>query len=320
MLMSVNIRSVFSDGWKDVKNNPILFVPNALFSISLIILLFSFIAVSTLIFFEDAVLTYPNNGIVLELLPNLIGEAFIVYLLTFLLVGLVLFLLSIYLQTGLIGMTYDAAKTGKTSLSKMFFYGNKYFLRFLSASFLVLLNLFLPAFILFLLIFAGGLLSSSFSNAADSSFFILFAIGFVFYLVYLFIASVYLYFVLHAIIIDDLSAIEGILKSISLFKQNKKDVFIFFLIMFAVFIMSLILTSAFNSLSSIPISNVTFNPGSFLWSVFKSVFLSTFVTVWATRMYLALTRNGCCYGCLDEENGAGCSDENCEEQNADTDF
>ena len=236
--MSVNIRSVFSDGWKDVKNNPVLFVPNALFSISLIILLFSFIAASTLIFFEDAVLTYPNNGIVLEFPPNSIEEAFIVYSLTFLLVGLVLFLLSIYLQTGLIGMTYDAAKTGKTSLSKMFFYGNKYFLRFLSASFLVLLILFIPAFILFLLIFAGGLLLSSFSNAADSSFIILFAIEVVFYLVYLFIASVYLYFVLHAIIIDDLSAIEGIRKSISLFKQNKKEVFIFFLIMFAVFIMS----------------------------------------------------------------------------------
>ena len=323
--MSVSMNSVFSGGWKNIKENPILFIPNILLFILSTVLLIAIGIVFIIVFPDglDVLVNSYSEFLVNADVDSLISSwsEFIVFF--FLAGSIYLFiyvLLTIYVQAGLIGMSQDVAKTGETKFSKMFFYGNKYFFRSFFASILVALIILIPVCLLYLILIVGLIFVISLSSSLAALFIILlFFLMLLFLLVmiaYLIIASLYLYFVLYAVVIDNLSVIASIRKSISLFKENKGDVIIFFLVIMAISIGVGMISSVFSYLGIIPVIGVIFYILYLLITIITSTLLSAMITVWETRMYLELTGNGC----LDGENEAGWSNETYEEQNTDTDF
>ena len=305
--MSISMNSIFSSGWEDIKKNPILFVPNILLFIFSTILLFA-IGIVFFIFFSDSLDVLINSSSEFlvnsdfDLLMNSWSDFFWAFLPVGIIYVFIYILLTAYVQAGLIGMSYDVAKTGDTQFSRMFFYGNKYLFRSLFASILVSLIILLPLFLFALLFGIGFLLPSDVFLLLFIFLAVLMFPFFLFYLIYLIIFSLYLYFVLYAVVIDDLSAIAGIRKSIALFKANIGDVIIFWLIIMAISIAVGMIASLFSYLGIIPVIGFIFSILYFLLQIFISIFLTAIVTVWGTRMYLELTeKTDGCNDCINSD-------------------
>ena len=301
--MSISMNSVFSSGWKDIKKNPVLFVPTVLLFIFSMILL---LAIGIVFFsvFPDGLNVLINSyseflvNEDFDLLMNSLSDFIWFFFLAIAIYVFFSVLLTVYVQAGLIGMSHDVSKTGETQLSKMFFYGNKYLFRSLFASILVSLIVLLP-FFLFALLIIGGLiflvlLSSGSALLYLLLLFVLILLLFFFmiiYLIYVIIVSLYLYFVLYAVVIDNLSVIGSIRKSIALFKANIVDVIIFCLIIMVISITVGVIASLLSSLSAIPVVGIIFSLLYLSLTILESFFLSVVIVVWGTRMYLALTEN-----------------------------
>ena len=288
--MSISMNSVFSGGWENIKKNPILFVPNALSYLITLVITFAiqwfFIRQFSIDF--ESFLTDPYE---LEaFLMNLTPEVIFPFILIVLLLLLFSSLLSYYLQAGLIGMSYDAAKTGKTKISSLFSYGNKYFIRIFFASILLMFLLFLPLVVIYSILIVSIVFLGT-SMGLGIVLLLLTLLLFLLYLPYLIVVIIYTYFILYAIVIDDTPVIESFRKSKALFKKNKSDVIVFIVIIIAVSIISSIILAIFSLLTSIPIVVLVLQ---YLIEIFINVVLATFIVVWGTQMYLALTGNGYC--------------------------
>ena len=294
--MSISMNSVFSGGWKNIKKNPILFVPSILHFIFTSILLFV-IGIVFVIVFPDGLTVLINSysefivNADIDLLMNSWAEFIRFLLLAGAIYVFISVLLKFYFQAGLIGMSNDVSKTGETKLSKMFFYGNKSFLRYLFTSILISLIILIPVFLYALLFGILFLLPSEFAILLFIILIVLMLPFLLIYLIYLIIVSLYLYFVLYAVVIDSLPVIASTRKSIALFKANKSDVIIFFLIIMAISMAVGMISSFFSYLGVIPVIGFIFYLLYFLLSLFISIFLSAVITMWETRMYLMLTNN-----------------------------
>jgi len=288
--MSISMNSVFSGGWENIKENPILFVPNAL--VYLISLAITFVIQWFFIrqFSIDFELLTDYNELE-AFLMNLTPEVIFPFILIVLLLLLFSSLLSYYLQAGLIGMSHDAAKTGKTKVSSLFSYGNKYFIRIFFASILRMFLLFFPLAVIYAILFLSIILLATSLAVVAIILFLLTLLLFLLYFLYLIVVAIYTYFISYAIVIDDTPVIESFRKSKALFNQNKSDVIVFFGILIAIFIVLSIISFVFSLYMTLPVIGLVL---SYILGIFTSVVLDTFVVVWGTQMYLALTGNGYC--------------------------
>ena len=288
--MSVSMNSVFSGGWENIKKNPILFVPNALSYLITIVITFAIQWFFIRQFSIDFELLTDYNELE-AFLMNLTPEVIFPFILIVLLLLLFSSLLSYYLQAGLIGMSYDAAKTGKTKFSSLFSYGNKYFIRIFFASILLMFLLFLPLVIIYALLFISLILLATSLAVVAIILFLLTLLLFLLYFLYLIVVVIYTYFILYAIVIDDTPVIESFRKSKALFKENKSDVIVFIVIIIAIYIVVSIISVVFSLFMTLPVIGLVL---SYIIGIFTSVVLATFVVVWGTQMYLALTENRYC--------------------------
>jgi hypothetical protein len=285
--MSVNFLHVFSAGLKDIWKNPVLFVPNLLSSVLSAALLFLLFAATVLIFFQDFSFDF-SSGFEFDMLPNIIEDSFII-IVTFLIYGVFSWLLSLYIHAGLIGMSKEAAESGKTTFSTLFSCGRKYFFRFVSASVLMGLIFLLPisisALILVLLyVFFLTISSKVLLVLLTFAAFVLFLVLAVSILIF----YIYLHFAFYSIIADNLSAVQGIRKSVSVFNADKLTVLLFLLILFIFSMVFGIVSAALSLLGAIPTIGIIFIALRFLLRLFKNIILGTVTTVWNTRMYSAL--------------------------------
>jgi len=318
--MSVSMNSVFSGGWKNIKNNPILFVPNILSIVFSAVLyaafLIGFIAIAAV--FGVAGYNYFNYDYLFST-AGLENAGFGIVCLIFLTIFAIIVICSLvssYVQAGLIGMSQDAAKTGFTKISSLFSYGNKYFLRVFAISILMAIVIFLPIVLICLIFILSIMFLSGLSVILGILLLGVVLIGFIAMFVYIIAVSIYFYFVSYAAVIDNTPVFASFRKSVRLINENKSDVIVFFLLIFAISIVIGIISSILSMISAITLLGSILY---YLFYIFTGIFVSTFITVWGTRMYLTLTGNECFCGCLGDE-AADCSEnENCGKQNTDMD-
>ena len=289
--MSANFFHVFSAGLKDIWKNPVLFVPNFISSVLSACLLFLLFAAVTLIFFQDAFLDF-SRGIELAMPPKSLEPSFVVYGITFLIYGVISKLLSLYIHAGLIGMSCEAAESGKTKLSTLFSDGRKYFFRFVSAFVLMGLIFLLPISISALILFVLYGLLSLISSKIVLGFLFFAAFVLLFFLsLSVLVFSIYLHFTFYSIVADNLSAVRGIRKSVAVLNANKLPVLLFLLILFIISALLGVVSVALSLLSAVPTIGIIFFILRILMKLLKYIFLETATTGWNSRMYSALTVN-----------------------------
>ena len=271
--MSINMGSLFSDGLEDIKKNPILLIPNILVSIAYVILSFIIAIFIALAVGLIASISSIVGGVAL------IAAVIIIY-------GLIFAGFS-YLQAGLTGMAFEAVKDGTTEFSSFFSYGNKYFLRILSAIILMAFIFGIPIGLIYVLVIL-------FAMASPTLGLILMLVSLLFVFIYVIVLSLYLFFVTYAIVIDDTPVIESIRKSIALFNENKSDVLVFFVYLILIALVIFFVYFVLSLLSIIPLLGLIFILISFIVSLIISICLVPYLTVVETRLYLELTRKECC--------------------------
>jgi len=287
--MSVNFLHVFSAGLKDIWKNPVLFVPNLLSSVLSAALFFLMFAATALIFFQDFYFDF-SSGFEFIMPPNVLEDSSIIVVVAFLVYCLASWLLSLYIHAGLIGMSKEAAESGKTTFSTLFSCGRKYFFRFVSASVLMGLVFLLPISIsaLILVLLYGFFLTISSKVLLVLLTFAAFVLLFVL-AVSILVFYIYLHFVFYSIIADNLSAVQGIRKSVFVFNADKLTVLFFLLVLFIFSMVFGIASIALSLLGAIPTIGIIFIALRFLLRLFKNIILGTVTAVWNTRMYSALT-------------------------------
>ncbi|MDR0768288.1 MAG: hypothetical protein LBE57_07720, partial [Methanosarcinales archaeon] len=211
-----DIIDTFGEGLKNLFKNPILFAPMGL------LLLIAFISAFILGFALENVLTAVPSS-----------ESFLYISIIYLAYIAVLLILSSYLMAGLVGMSKEAVAFGKTNFSDMFKYGNKFALRLILAS-IILLILYLIAAIfwaptVYVFMNAGYTIEGIFDvmiNNPDAFLSIIKTlaapalIGLLLTIIYTIVLTLFFYFVTYAIVVDDISVISAYKKSYAVLKQN----------------------------------------------------------------------------------------------------
>ena len=284
----VSFSNVFSGGWRDFTTNPVFIIPGILFSM-----------VGTLFGFALLWSLFGDIGTVASLFLGTVDPFFFesidfealnlsLFGLTFL-VGLVLTLICYsFIYAGLTGMAKEAALTGSTKLGDFFSYGVQYLLRvvcymiLLTAIFAIPTAAIFAAFaVLFLAAIAAG--PAGIAIGMILGLLLLLVLIVVFIVLYLMT-----YFGTYAIVIDDMGVIDGLKTSYYLFMDNKANVFIFLLLIFAIsigigfitFIISVIL-------GFIPIAGpIT----ALLIETIIYGILYALMFAWGVRMYYELTK------------------------------
>lgn len=270
--MTESFESMLSEGYRTWRKNMELGVPvilNAIVMLTAIVL--GAILFGVLLF----ILILSGMSLVVLILMHLFFIAFI----------LVLMLISAFFSAGTIGMALKATELGKTSLSDMLAYGKKKAADIFLANVLVAFSMALLGIILLASVIAPLLLKSL--NIALSVA--------VFDLVLLVLCSVILYFVLspvsYAIVLSDLSAVEGISAGYRFFMENKIAVIFMLFTVSGIYYGYSMITDAITSLFGvIPLLGSIINIGvSLLAAAFSLLVIQPIVTVWWTRLYLDRT-------------------------------
>jgi len=297
-----HIVDTFTNGLKNLHKNPIIFLP-----IILITLFLTFIIVVT-----------TSALIFLLLIPILVGtaigsEILITASVVTILVILITMLISAYLSAGSIGMSKEAVSTGKTQFGDFFTYGTKYFFRSFIAS--LLLSIINALVIIFWLpmVYVFSTYGYTFSQLIDAfitspeSLLPLFTalilpalFGLLMTIIYSIIVSVLFYFILYAIVIDDIGAVASFKKSYAVLRQSFWKVILFIILVSAIVFGVTSVISFFSSLLSSVFNVLGFNDpvfmiiGAIIQLIFSlisfavSMYLTAVVFVWTTRFYMGI--------------------------------
>jgi len=236
-----SITDVLTNGLKSIKNNKILFVPPIILMAILMVIAFGIIALS----FSPTFLQSLGN----------IWITFFAYLCLFILI----FTISVFINTGQIGMAKEAASTGKTNMSHFMSYGKRFFGRVFAANIILILIqaialIFWTPAVYFLYKYDilynftdayYSLINSNIPSFATSlgnifSSFSIFSIsisiiiGAILSFIYIVVLSVLFFFVKYNIVVDDISAIASFKKSVSLLKAKTSQVILFIVFLFIV--------------------------------------------------------------------------------------
>ncbi|WNY23028.1 hypothetical protein MmiHf6_03240 [Methanimicrococcus hongohii] len=273
-----NIGDTFTKGWKNLSRNPILFAPVVILALISFVLAIVW-SVSFVVFLEAGNLLY-------------IGASFLIFLIA-------VILLSCYLTAGWIGMAKEAIAFGSTNFSDMFKYGNKFAIRMLLSTILmIILELVAVIFwipLIYVYLNSGytleGIVDSMVNNpdaflSIILSFAVPLLIGFLLTFIYSVILTVLFYFVSYAIVVDDISVIGAYKKSYAVLKQNFWNVLVFIILIWAI---TVVVTTVFQVLSIVGVLSFWLTLIISIVQMIVTLFLSVAVTVWTTRFYMSAT-------------------------------
>ncbi len=202
----------------------------------------------------------------------------------FVIIMVLMMFIQSYFIAGAIGMSKSAMETGDTHLNDMFLYGNKN-----------VVNLFLTSILLALIMLAGIIfivpgvlavenlnmfLSNPEETAASS---VLFAIGFLAWMLYILVASIVLSIVKYALVVGNLDPMSALETGFRFFMGNKLDISLMWLILISI---SILIGIIGEGISSVPVLST-------LWT-FADIAITVAVippltTIWWTRLYLSRT-------------------------------
>lgn len=189
-----------------------------------------------------------------------------------------------YFMAGAVGMSKVAAETGDAHLNDMLLYGNQNVVNLFWAN--ILLALITLAGIVFvvpgvLAVDDLGLILSNLEETAGSS--ILFAAGFLVWMLYILVVSIVLSLVKYTLVVEKLDPISALEVGIRFFMGNKLDVFLMWLVLISISVLIGIIGSA---ISSVPVLSTLW---SFADIVISIAVIPPLTTVWWTRLYLGRT-------------------------------
>ena len=187
-----------------------------------------------------------------------------------------------YFIAGAIGMSKIATETGDTHLNDMLSYGNRN-----------VVNLFLTNILLALIMLAGivfivpGILSienfnmllSNPEETVASS--VLFAFGFLVWMLYILVASIVLSIVKYALVVEDLDPISALETGFRFFMGNKLDIFLMWLILISI---SVFVGIIGEGISLVPVISTIW---TFTDIVISIAVIPPLTTVWWTRLYIS---------------------------------
>jgi hypothetical protein len=187
-----------------------------------------------------------------------------------------------FFTAGAIGMAKEAILTGKTTLDHMTQYGKKKFISFFGVSLITGLVLFVGVVflipgILSLLANLDQLTSQTLTATQVMTVMIPFIGGLILMAVYMLPMSIILVLGTYAVVIDDLSAMDGFKKGIHVMWQNKVNTFLLWLLILAISV-------ALSFLGIIPFI------GSLLMLVIMFLIVMPLTTLWWTQFYINCTK------------------------------
>ena len=285
-MSKVDYGEMVKSGYKTWKNNLILCIPvifGALLSaiIAGIILVISFLSLFWPLI--ETIISDPTTMASSEFFSqlysivtsNLISIGAVIFIIV-IIVGLIFS----FFYSGAVGMAKEAILNGKTNLSHMWDYGKKKYLDYFIASIIIgLIALIGVLFIIPGFLSVSSEIGISGFNFSSHNFnaYIPLIIGFVIMILYMLILSIIFALVSYSIVIDDLSAIEGIKKAVRIFMQNKSSVFVIWLII-------VVINFIFGLIGQIPII------GGILSIIVSFIVVIPITMIWMSKFYLTISK------------------------------
>ena len=198
-----------------------------------------------------------------------------VFIVALIILGIGSALIRTFFEVGAVGMAKNATMTGATRMNDLFWYGRR-----------STVSLFLANIVIMLIILAGivflvpGILLLDVSGSGGMAM-AAFAIGIILWIGYMIILSIGLAPVTYALVIDNTGPIEGIERGWRFFSDHKLDVFLMWVVMFAIF-MSLGMIGQVFYMN--PVTTVIWQ---FVSTLINICILLPLITVWWTRLYLS---------------------------------
>ncbi len=249
--MVEDIGSIISNGfetWQKNLNICLPFVFDLVISSALTLIILGSAILATIPSFVPYLTNPPDEispYLISQLLPQILRSLSII--ITAVIIAIILGLLvSSFFTAGAIGMAKEAIKNGRTNLSDMKDYGSRKFIDVLFANLIIGLIAFagvifiIPGFLSFWDVIISGI---NLPTAEVLPLVAIFGLGFLAMGIYVVIISIIFAPSLYAIVIDDLGAVEGVKKGFRFFMDNKVDVFLIWLIVFAITAVSIFVGS-----------------------------------------------------------------------------
>ncbi|MCL7412387.1 MAG: hypothetical protein M8353_02060 [ANME-2 cluster archaeon] len=290
--MSESLENIISKGFHVWSRNLNICIPLILNYIIQMVVLFAAAVVGILILFGtsslDDITTMDDNEL-LNLMSASIGGNIASFVVLVILVFVVLQIFQSYFYAGAVGMSRNAIAGGDTSIADMFNAAGSNFMNvFMANIFMILVEL---AGIVFVV--PGAILVRNNMEFIDSSQFtgglLLLLIGMLIWLLYLLVLDILFSVVIYTIVIEHVSALDGITEGVRFVLNNKISVFI---IWFMVFVISTIVFIVFYvtgnvvALSGSESLNIAWSFGS---QFILLVTLNPLIIVWWTRLYMVKT-------------------------------
>ncbi|PXF58525.1 MAG: hypothetical protein C4B59_13080 [Candidatus Methanogaster sp.] len=198
-----------------------------------------------------------------------------VFIVALIIMGIGSALIRTFFEAGAVGMAKNATMAGTTRMNDLLWYGRRSTISLFLANILILL-IFLAGIVF--LVPGILLLDASDGNGVAMA---AFAIGIILWIGYMIILSIGLAPVTYALVIDNKGPIEGIEKGWKFFSSHKLDVFLMWVVMFAIAMLVFTVGQIFF------IHPVTTVIWQFVATLINICILMPLITVWWTRLYLS---------------------------------
>ncbi len=212
-----------------------------------------------------------------QLLPQILQSMGIIIIAIILTIILVM-LIDAFFWAGAIGMAKEATETGRTNIAHMIEYGKRKFISLLFTNIIIGLIsfvgfVFLVPGILYILPKLRAL--SELPPGEAFTALALFGLGFLAMIVYILIISIIFALPRYAVVIDDVGAIRGVKSGFKFFMNNKLAVFLLWLIIFALSLIS----ASFGFLEYI---------GWLISMILSVIIILPLTVIWWSRLYLGM--------------------------------
>ena len=290
-MSDIDVIKIVKDGFKLWKENLVMCVPFIWSSIIIGLSVFAVIIAFFFSFFGKFVEMFSSMSdpthfssssssyeFVSSIMSSINDVLFLIIGIIFALVIVILFVNSFFVA-GAIGMSKRLILTGQTGTETMWEYGRRKMLSVLGADLIVGLLAMVGIIFLvpgLLMMFSSGLsLSGSSSSMVFGILILLF--GLLIMLVYVVLVSIAFALVRYTVVMEDLSAIEGLKRGFQVFKKGNK------INVFAMWVIILLIT--------IPIALIQYIPfiGWILYFILSTIFLASLNVVWWGKLYIEIT-------------------------------
>lgn len=285
--MYEDMGTLLNKGYGTWTRNMVIAVPFILDLMATIIFSLFAVALFVIVFVmpEIASSTVADNippEVYLEILSSLLKENLLLFIAGTLFLLLLFLLIGSFFEAGAIGMCSLALLSGDTSLGQMWVSGRQHVLNLLLAKTLV--GLIIMAGVIFLV---PGVLSSdrleTLTTDPASTGSVLIVFGTMAWFLYALVASILLFFVEYALVVDDLDPISALEKSLEFFRENKTGVITIIGIIVAISLALEIFGSAISSVEALA------NVWSLVYLFISVLMIRPLTTIWITRMYMDRT-------------------------------